>query len=107
MKTTEILSRADLQPAADLFAAAAADSRLWDSMVSAAMFNHGDHGQQISGIGRDHFPESTKIVLRTLARRITALSDAAWAARPARVRNSTMRLLRQAVRARDGGGFYG
>ena len=102
-----LLHRADLTPAALLFADCCAQSRAWDKAGRDALAAYGDHGPQVSGILRDHFPKCTQDHMRALARNISILSDAAWAARPARVHRSTMRKLSRAVVQRDGGGFYG
>lgn len=82
-------------------------SKEHSSLVESALNKYGDHGPQISGIVREHFPESVKYKLRDLARKVTAESDAAWAARPKGVRDSTMRKLSQAVAKLHGSGFYG
>ena len=104
---TNILQRADLAHSADLFADTCTQSRAWDKAGRDALAAYGNHGPQISGILRDHFPECTKSYLRSIARNITILSDAAWAAKPARVRHATMLKLARAIVKRDGGGFYG
>lgn len=102
-----ILTRPDLQPAAAAYARAMAASRAWDAAGAAALERFGDHGPQISGCLRDHFSPDVKDQLRALARQVSTELDAAWAARPRGVRTTTMRQLRDAIRARDGGGFYG
>ena len=102
-----IIRRPDLDRAASLFADACAQSRAWDKAATEALAEYGNHGPQISGCLRDHFPECTKSYLRSLARNVTILSDAAWAARPPRVRRATMLNLARAIVKRDGGGFYG
>lgn len=103
----DIINRPDLAPAAALFAAACHQSRAWDSEMHVACKRYGGHGPAVSGCGRDHFPHSLKDSLRTLARDVATLSDAAYAARPPRIRLSTLRALSRAVAARDGSGFYG
>ena len=102
-----LLARADLNRAAELFADACAQSREHDKAAAAALVAYGPHGPQISGIVREHFPTCTKDYLRSLARNVGILSNAAHAARPARVRIATMRALARAVALRDGSGFYG
>lgn len=102
-----LLARADLARAADLFADACAQSRQHSVTADNALRDYGDHGPQISGCVRSHFPEFTKDYLRSLARNVGILSDAAYAARPPRVRVATMRALASAVAMRDGSGFYG
>ena len=103
----DLISRPDLSHAAALFAAACHQSRAWDNELHVACKRYGGHGPTISGCGRDHFPASLKDSLRALARDVTTLYDAAYAARPSRVRQSTMRALSRAIAARDGSGFYG
>lgn len=100
-------TRPDLARAAELFEAACEQSRAWDKAAHEALTTYGDHGPQISGCLRDHFPESTKSYLRSLAVNVSLLSDAAWAARPARVRHATMIKLARSIARRDGAGFYG
>lgn len=102
-----ILERPDLYHAADLFADSCRLSRQYTDAAAEALAKYGDHGPQISGCVREHFPENTKNYLRVLARNISLVSNAAYFARPARVRLTTMRALARAVAARDGSGFYG
>ena len=102
-----LLTRHDLARAAELFEEACAQARTHDQAAAEALKTYGAHGPQISGIVRDHFPTCTKDYLRSLARNVGILSNAAHAARPARVRIATMRALAREVAARDGGGFYG
>ena len=104
---TNILKRADLARAAELFADCCAQSRAWDKAAGEALATYGDHGPQISGILRAHFPDCTQSYLRALARNISILCDAAWAAKPPRIHHTTMLQLSRAIVARDGGGFYG
>lgn len=42
----------------------------YDTCWINALDTYGNHGSLISGIGRDHFPEATKITLRTLITRV-------------------------------------
>lgn len=102
-----ILDRPDLQKAAELFADACKISREHVRAVDEALETYGPQGPDVSGCGRDHFPTCTKDYLRSLARNVGILSDAAYAARPPWVRVSTMRKLASAVAKRDGSGFYG
>lgn len=102
-----LLERSDLQRARELFEGACRISRDYDQALAVALDTYGDHGPSISGAGREHFPTCTKDYLRSLARNVGILSRAAYAARPKRVRLTTMRALARAVAARDGSGFYG
>lgn len=103
----DITQRADLQRAAGLLADACRVSRQHASASSAALSTYGAHGPDVSGVVRAHFPDATKDRLRSLAREVGALCDAAYNARPPRVHHRTMRDLAQAIAARDGSGFYG
>jgi hypothetical protein len=102
-----LLARDDLRPAQCQFAAACTASRGHARLADDALERYGDHGPAISGCVRDHFPADVRDMLRNMARNVTRYSDAAWLARPARVRTATMRDLSRAVAARDGCGFYG
>lgn len=103
----KLLDRPTLQLSAKLFADACRCSREHDELARKALERYGDHGPDISGCVRDHFPEAVKAELRLVAHNVTAFSDAAWRHRPKRVRHSTMLALASAVAARDGSGFYG
>lgn len=81
-------------------------SREHNRIVARALTRYGDHGPQISGIARDHFPERTKRRLRELCRRMNEAKDLGWKSRPKHVRLSTMRALYCAIREREGTGFY-
>lgn len=102
-----VLDRPDLHSSRALYEAACLVSRGHNAVLSEALSTYGDHGPDVSGVGRDHFPEPIKAHLRALARTVGTLCDAAWEARPTRVRRDTIRALGRAVAARDGCGFYG
>lgn len=106
-QAVKLLARADLHRAAELFADACRISQDHMRAAASALNTYGAHGPDVSGCVREHFPECTKSYLRSLARNVSILTAAANAARPARVRVSTMRALARAVAARDGAGFYG
>jgi len=78
-----------------------------DELAKAALLVFGDHGAQISGCVRAHFPEPVKDELRALAQEVTAACAKGATLRPRGVRSSTMRALARDVAARDGAGFYG
>lgn len=102
-----LLARPDLERAAEQYAKACACSRAHVQERARALREHGDHGPEISGSVRDHFPPAVRELLRRLAHDCTRHSDMARALRPARVRRATMHALARAVAARDGSGFYG
>jgi hypothetical protein len=102
-----IFQREELSTAATHFERACKVSRLHSSQAQRALANYGDHGALISGCVRDHFPETVKNELRTLAQLVTVESDAGYAARPPRIRFTTMRHLARSIATRDGSGFYG
>jgi hypothetical protein len=90
------------------FKKAVAASRAHAKLANEALSKYGEHGPLISGVVRDHFPKRIKDRLRELAHEVTRQSDLAWAARPARVRSSTMRRLSSQVAKEYGPtGFYG
>ena len=107
MSRDNILERADLREAQKLFAMACAASRLHNALASYGLERFGDHGSQISGCVREHFPEALKNELRALSYMVTRYSDLGHDARPSRVRSATMRHLARSVATRDGSGFYG
>lgn len=76
-------------------------------LASESLERLGDHGSLIAGVVRDHFDDQTKDRLRDLAREVTRHSDLAYAARPKRVRLSTIREIGKLVARRDGSGYYG
>lgn len=103
----DLLTDPRLELPRDLFAVACRFSREWDAMLSDALATYGDHGPDVSGCGRDHFPEDVKDALRAKARQVTFNSDLAYSARPKGFHTTTMRALARAVATRDGSGFYG
>ena len=107
MSAISILNRDDLRRAQAFYVTACRDSREHSRLAGEALRKYGDHGPNISGIVRDHFPQSVKEHLRVLAQRVTEACDRAQESRPKRVRSSTMRKLASAVARRDGAGFYG
>jgi hypothetical protein len=102
-----ILNRNDLQTARALFARACANSRMHESLARDALATYGDHGPEVSGCVRQHFPSYVQAELRALATEVRLCSQEAHAARPRGVRRATMVKLSRAVAARDGSGFYG
>ena len=103
----KLLLRDNLKPAAALFRKSVEASKKHSNKVADAFNKHGDHGPQISGVIRDHFPTDVKDDLRKLARDVSKFSDAAYAARPKGVRQNTMWKLSQAVADKYGHAFYG
>lgn len=101
------LDRPDLARAQDKFESACHCSRAYDAKLAEYLAQYGAHGPDVSGAGRDHFPEDAKDHLRRIAHAVSRMSDEGFAARPSRVRQSTMRRLAAEVATRDGSGFYG
>jgi len=104
---SNLLFRSDLQVAQRYFRRACRLSRDHDALAAQALGQFGNHGPPISGCVREHFPDNVKNKLRRLAARVTSYSDAAYAARPKRVRIATMRALSRAIAREYGYGFYG
>ena len=103
----ELMGGSRFEEARKHFRRACTASKLHRACTLSALERYGDHGPQISGCMRDHFPEDVKDRLRALAQAVTAEGDAARAARPKRVRMETMRLLAFLVAEQYGHGFYG
>ena len=103
----DLLTDPRLELPRDLFTVACMFSRQWDRMLSDALATYGDQGPQISGCGRDHFPDEVKNALRQKAQSVSFNSSLAHDARPKGMRKATMRQLATAVANRDGSGFYG
>lgn len=82
-------------------------SKEHSTLASNALTMYGDEGSLISGCVREHFPQEIKDALRNLAHAVTAHSDAAFAARPSRVRHATMIHIAKLVAGEVGHGFYG
>lgn len=89
------------------YAKACAASREHSAIAADALDKFGDHGAQISGCVRDHFPIEIKQRLRDLAREVSEHMDKAHQARPYRVHASTVYRIGRLVATRDGCGFYG
>ena len=104
---TRLSDRHDLMSAASYFIEACRASRAHSRIAESALRVYGSHGSDVSGCVRDHFPDTVKALLRNLARNVTKASDKAYAARPARVRESTIRKLGQEIARSQGSGFYG
>ena len=96
-----------LDKAREHFSRACAYSAQHSVEAMEALDHYGDHGSDISGCVRDHFPDAVKDRLRFLARTVTEASDAGYNARPPRVRFTTMRKLARDVARRNGSGYYG
>jgi hypothetical protein len=90
-----------------MFEAACAASRKHSEIAAAALAQYGDHGAQISGCVRDHFPEDVKRDLRYLAGEVTRCIELAYANRPKRAHKETLRHLGREVATKFGSGFYG
>lgn len=104
---SKLENRPDLLRAAHCFRMACAHSRAHTILARDALLVYGNHGPDISGCVRDHFPDNVKDLLRESAREVSRACDAAYAARPSRVHMATMRRLSREIAARYGSGFYG
>lgn len=82
-------------------------SQAYDKMLRHALDMFGNHGNDVSGAGRDHFPETTKQRLRDKCLQVKWYSDMAWESKPKRVHDSTMRELSRQCANHHGFGFYG
>src|SRR5690606_37887094 len=82
MTTTDLTADSRHGESATSLARVLEASRIHSELAALALARHGDHGPQISGCVRDHFPEDTKAVLRIHARQVTELCELAHAARP-------------------------
>lgn len=102
-----LINRPDLAVAQSEFESACHCSRAYTAKFKEYLAEYGDHGPDVSGAGRDHFPNEAKDHLRRIAAAVTHHSGRAYAARPSRVRHATIRRLGQEIAARDGSGFYG
>ena len=80
-------------------------SRAHSLHAAAALKRYGNHGADISGCVRGHFPDDVKDLLRGLAR-IASRGDE-YANRPKGIHRSTILALARAVATCDGFGFYG
>lgn len=107
MRHTNLLQRQDLARSHFYFWMACTHSRMHAQYAAESLEIHGEHGAQVSGCVRDHFPEAVKDHLRNLARTVTENLDRAYAARPRGVRHATIVALGRAIAKRDGCGFYG
>lgn len=107
MKDSQLLNRADLDMSEQAFTRACARSREHSALAAESLAKYGDHGPDISGCVREHFPEDVKGALRVLARQCSTECDLAYTFRPKGVRVSTIRDLGRAVARRDGSGYYG
>jgi len=94
-------------PGASYFVIACRAARAHDRLAAACIASYGGHGPDVSGCVRDHFPDHIKDTLRGLAKLARESSESGYAARPARVRMSTMRKLAGQIAAAHGSGFYG
>lgn len=101
------IDRPDLAKCQSEFESACHFSRHYSRLFRESLAEFGDHGADISGAGRDHFPEERKDHLRRLAKGVSHHSDLAFAARPKRIRNATLVRLWREIATRDGTGFYG
>lgn len=107
MTDSKLLDQPDLERAAYAFRVAAAKASAYDVTLSLCLDVFGKHGPIVSGIGRDHFPDEYKRLLRQLARDATDATNHAYTLRPRGVHEATMRKVAQAVARKYETGFYG
>lgn len=89
------------------FELACSASRTHAEIAAEALAKFGNHGADISGCVRDHFPDDVKNDLRFWAREVSRFSSLARKHRPKYVRGTTLNRLAALVATRDGSGFYG
>jgi hypothetical protein len=82
-------------------------SKAHAKLTQWAMAQYGDHGPQISGCMRTHFPEQIKDRLRRLARLVAIRNDRAMQAKPKRCHVASVRKRARAMVRELGTGFYG
>ena len=86
---------------------AIATSKNHAKLTTWALARFGDHGPQISGCMRDHFPDPVKDRLRKLARKVSHYNDKARSARPYRSHMASVHKRARALVRQLGTGFYG
>lgn len=101
------INRPDLAISQSEMESACHCSRAYSAQFQVYLAAYGDHGADVSGCGRDHFPIEAKDHMRRIAAAVSYHSQRAYAARPARVRHATILRLGQEIATRDGTGFYG
>ena len=82
-------------------------SRAHAALAADALRVFGDHGSDVSGVVREHFPSAVKDELRQLVRKVTEHTDAGYACRPRGVRTATIICLARSIATKQGAGFYG
>lgn len=102
-----LVNREDLQACVALLSLSCALSREHSRLVAKAQQLYGSHGADVSAVGRDHFPESVKMMLREISYAIGHAVDRAHEMKPAGVHTATLRALGRTIAKRDGTGFYG
>lgn len=85
-----------------------ANSRAHSKLAQLALARYGEKGAMISGVVQDHFPDTMKDTLRTIAHRVTTMLDESryhW--RKARKQHRTWMRLKDQIISRHGKGYYG
>lgn len=93
--------------AREWFKDACLESQKHGKMLRHALDVFGDYGPNVSGVGKNHFPDETKQRLRDVARNVLFYSSMAWESKPKGVHDSTMRKLSRQCANKHGFGFYG
>ena len=75
-------------------------------IVGEAIAEHGEYGPLISGVVQLHFPPEVKERLRSTLTEAHKLRDAGFAARPKRIRHTTMQEAYAEVRAEYPNTYY-
>ena len=82
-------------------------SRSHSDLCKAALDQYGDHGPDVSGVCRNHFPEPIKVKLRSMAKAINTHNNIAAGFRPPRSHYSTFIKVKRHLESKYGKGFYG
>lgn len=102
----ELMNRPELAEAREQFELAFRYSREHSKQVDDACKKYGDHGPQISGVIRDHFPDDVKEQLRLLCWLMNTANEGAYKMKPKGMHRTTFYRFRDAIRERVGTGFY-
>ena len=103
----EVMRSEKFRDAREHFKRACWASRIHLKEWDQALEKYGDHGREVPIIGRDHFPEKVKASLRELSEMIARELSAAYAARPKRVRQTTMCEMERIIAHEEGTGGKG
>lgn len=97
-KYAERLKEPQFADMVECFKASLVQKAAYNRIVRACLFSYGNHGSDISGIVREHFPEWAKVLLRSTLKMSYVFQDEGRRKAPTGTRSTTVTAIYNVLR---------